>query len=291
MKKILVPTDFSWPAKNAAIYAMHLAKVMQVNVKLCNVIMVPLEIPIMAQASWPLVEYDTLEEESTQELKMTAKKLEKLFETEAILDSFRPAIDYSIGVGSVPEAINTFASNPVVEMIVMGMSGSGGITQFLLGSSSRTIIETAKIPILLIPKNIRFNGIYKIAFATDLGAKDVELIGQLADFAKKFNAEILLVHIGDEAPEGKHQEKVDHFMKQIGNSVGYAKIDYEYVWNIDINHGLEWFAEHRQVNMLAMVHKKHSVFYRIFNGSHTQHVKDRIKLPLLVIPEFSTKKV
>ncbi|WP_199121461.1 hypothetical protein, partial [Pedobacter sp. ASV28] len=32
--------------------------------------------------------------------------------------------------------------------------------------------------------------------------------------------------------EGKHQEKVDHFMKQIGNSVGYAKIDYEYVWNI-----------------------------------------------------------
>jgi len=293
MKKILVPTDFSLPAENAASYAMHLAKEMQVNVKLCNAIKVPIEAPMADQVSWPLVDYSTLERETTENLKILAKKIEWPFDKEAAPDSFHPGVEYSIGVGPVGDVVNNFADNRNISMVVMGMSGAGGITQFLLGSNSRAMVENAEIPILLVPKDIRFKGIHKIAFATDLNEKDIELIHELAGFARTFNAEILLVHVDNKAPEdkSKDQKKIDSFLNEITNKVNYHKIYYEYIWNIDVDNGLEWLAEQGQVSMLAMVHRKHNMFYRIFKGSHTQRVKNRIKLPLLVLPEFFRKRI
>jgi nucleotide-binding universal stress UspA family protein len=53
MKTILVPTDFSEAAKNAAEYAINLAKVLNTKVTLFHVYHVPLpisEVPIMVSA-------------------------------------------------------------------------------------------------------------------------------------------------------------------------------------------------------------------------------------------------
>jgi len=293
MKKILVPTDFSIPAKNALIYAMHLAKEMQVDVKLCNAIMFPVDVPMAGEVSWPMVEYSTLERESTQDLKTLAKKVEGLFEMELAVDSFHPKLECVTGVGPVCDVVNNFSDSRSVTLIIMGMLGAGGFTQFLLGSSSRAMVETAKIPVLLIPKEFRFRTIQKIAFATDLSEKDIALIEGLADLARKVNAELLLVHVSDQAPEGnsKNQKKIDAFLNEITNKVNYHKIYYEHVWNVGIDNGLEWLSRQGEVSILAMVHRKHHILYRIFKGSHTQRVKNRIQLPLLVLPEILKKKI
>lgn len=293
MKKILVPTDFSFPAKNAAFYAMHLATTMQASVKLCNAIMVPVDVPMAAQISWPLVEFSTLEHEAIESLKKLAKGMEAIFENEVEADAFHPPIEYSTGVGSAPDVIAEFSDHNDISMVVMGMHGASGTTQFLLGSSARAMVQDAKIPVLLVPKEARFKGVHKIAFATDLSEKDIELIHKLADFARLFNAQILLVHVNDEGPEDKkeNQKKIEAFLNEITNKVNYHKIYYEYVWNIDIDNGLEWLVEHGEVSMLAMVHRKHNIFHKIFKGSHTQRLKNRIKLPLLVLPELLKTRI
>lgn len=286
MKKILVPTDFSTSAKTAANYAMHLAKQMKASVKLCNAVMVPLDVPLAAHVAAPIVSFETLEHEVEQELKRWAGRLKQKDEFETAPDSFHPLIEHVVGVGSVPEVVSNIASNLQVSLMVMGMSGGGGLSKFLLGSSSRAMVEVTEIPLLLIPDECKFMSLRKIAFATDLSKTDIAIVHTLAGFARIFNAEILIVHISEKASDNQYnnQHKIDAFLNEVTNKVNYHKIYYQHVMDTDVGDGLEWLAEYGQIQMLAMVHRKHNVLHKLFKGSYTQKLKKRINIPLLVFP-------
>ncbi|WP_449398071.1 universal stress protein [Chryseobacterium wanjuense] len=77
MRSILVPTDYSKPAKNAAYYALHLANALKANIELCHAFNLPFENPMLGQTAWALYEYPALQEENSEELKKLVKKLEK----------------------------------------------------------------------------------------------------------------------------------------------------------------------------------------------------------------------
>lgn len=286
MKKILIPTDFSISAKNAVDYAMHLAKHMKANIILCNVIAVPLEIPLAGQVAAPIVSFEKLEYDVEQDLQRAAADLTEKERFEAPSDTFHPLVEYVVRVGNVPEVIAAFAAGPHVILTVMGMSGAGGLGKFLLGSNSRAMVEHTKTPLLLIPQQSRFTGLRKIAFSTDLSKTDSALIYTLADFARYFNAEILLVHISEQAPE--HQSdirlKIDSLLNEVTSKVNYHKIYYQHVLDATVDKGLNWLAEYGQIQMVVLVHRKHHVLDQLFHGSYTQKLKKRIKIPLFVFP-------
>ncbi|NRF37690.1 universal stress protein [Pedobacter foliorum] len=286
MKKILVPTDFSSSAKNAANYAMHLAKQIKANVKLCNAVMVPLDVPLAAHVAAPIVSFETLEYEVEQELKRWAGRLKEKDELETAPDTFHPLVEHVVGVGSVPDVITNVAANREVSLTVMGMSGAGGLSKFLLGSSSRGMVEATETPLLLVPDESRFMGLHKIAFATDLSKTDIAIVHILAGFARVFNAEILIVHISEKARDNEYnnQHKIDVFLNEVTNKVNYHKIYYQHVMDTAVGDGLDWLAEYGQIQMLAMVHRKHNVLHKLFKGSYTQKLKKRITIPLLVFP-------
>jgi len=285
MKTILVPTDFFPAAENAARYALHLAKGMQTGIKLCNAFLVPLETPMASQVVWPLEDYTSVKYETTEELKIFAEKLmeqEKVFND---AESYHPVVEYLSEVGPVADVVADIVEEEKLPLVVMGMSGAGLVSRFILGSSSRKMIEKARFPVLLVPAKFVFNGIKKIAFATDLSKADIDVINSISGLAKSFNAEILIAHITDETyDKHEHQHKVDAFLSDITGKIDYPKIYYRHIKSMDVDHGLDWLTEHGQIDILAMVHRQHSIIDRIFAGSHTQKLARHIKLPLLVFP-------
>lgn len=286
MKNILVPTDFSLAAKNAGAYAMHLATEMKTNIKLCNAVMVPVEIPVAAHVATPLIAFETLEQEAEASLQRLAMKMEAAEEFATPADGYRPAVEFATGIGSVTFVVNDLTRHKDVGMVVMGMSGAGGVTQFLMGSNSRAMVENARLPVLLVPKAARFNHIRKIAFATDLSKADVAVIHLLASFARTLNAQLLLVHISSKAEKitMARQEEIDSFLNDITKKVDYHKISYEQISDKEVDEGLDWLADQAQVQVLAMVHRQQSILYRLFKGSHTQRLRKHIEIPLLVFP-------
>lgn len=281
MKKILVPTDFSQPAHNAASYAINLAKGIKANVELCHAMMVPAEAPMAAQVAWPLENYASIKKQATYELKFLANKLageEKILEG----DNESPEITYSSEVGSVGEIVKDMVDSQSINLVVMGMAGASHLTRFLLGSNSLDIINKASFPVLLIPKNAAFNGIKKIAFATDLSIQDIEVIHSLAGLARQFNAEILITHV---ATEKADQQKIDAFLSEVTCKINYHRIYYRDIKDKSINTGLSWLTQHAQIDMLVMVHRQHNFFYSLFKSSHTQQLARHIHIPLLVYPE------
>jgi len=283
MKKILVPTDFSLPAENAAVYALNLAKSISANILLFNAIRIPANAPLAAQVNRPLVDYNTLKEEVTRELHELSQKL-KMDDTGASLPVY-PAIQYKSQAGSVTTVVSHIFEQEKAFLVVMGLSGEGAVSRFFLGSNSRDLIDKANFPVLLVPSNSKFNGIRKIAFATDLSEKDIEVIHCLAGFAAYFNAEILLAHVSEnKAEDAAHQRKLTAFLSDVTCKINYPHIYYRHINQGDVDQGLDWLAEHGLIDILVMVHRHNNLIGDLFHRSHTQKVARHIDIPLLVYP-------
>ncbi|AMP97542.1 hypothetical protein AY601_0590 [Pedobacter cryoconitis] len=285
MKKILVPTDFSIPAENAAQYAVKLAKSLNADILLCNAIKVPSETPIAAQVAWPLMDYSTLKEEATTELDTLVEKLcntSGLDEEENVC----PRIACESNKGTVHEVVGKLVKEREIDLVVMGMAGASGVVQFLLGSNSREMIEKADFPVLFIPYTAGFKKIRKIVFATNLDRHELEPLQSLINLANLLDAEITITHITNKEIDrkSKQQHKIDDFMKEVVAKVNHPEIKFEKVWNIDVDHGLEWIIDQQDVDLVAVVHHHHDILKRVFNGSHTQRLSRHIEIPLLVFP-------
>ena len=285
MKMILVPTDFSAPAENAAHYAIALAKMTKASVILCNAFKVPAEAPMATQVAWPLLDYTDMQQYSTSELDRQVEKLtDNLCENKS--NEFCPILSYESAMGTVCDVVDFLVKEKQIDLVVMGMAGAGGLVQFILGSNSRAMIKRLNYPVLFVPYEASFKKIRKIVFATDLNIDDLEPLKFLIDIATCCNAMIVVMHITNyEDQKNKEDEhKLEDFFKAVSTKVSYPKVKYEYVWNTDIDKGMAWMAEQNDVDMIAIVHRQHLLLDRIFNGSHTQKLARHTQIPLLVFP-------
>jgi len=285
MKTLLVPTDFSQTADNAASYAIQLAQVLKADVKLCNAIKVPAESFLADTVVWPLEDYASLKENVTCDLKIATTRLQQELQ-ESIGDHTFPRIDFISEVGSVTDVVKNMVETERIPLVVMGMSGAGALSKLFLGSNSIDLIEKADFPLLLIPGDVKYKAIQKIAFATDFNPHDVGIVCSLVTFARNFNAEIMIAHIADEKYDSaEHEKKAQNFLSDITSKANYDKIYYRPVKSMDVVHGLDWICQHSYSDMIVMTHGNHSVLDAFFNGSYTKKLARHVNIPLLVYPK------
>jgi nucleotide-binding universal stress UspA family protein len=278
MKNILVPTDFSPAANNAAKYAIRIAQRVKADIKLCNAVRVPAERVMAVESVWPLDDFEHIKEGSEAEMNYLADVLEDTVLSEN--KTFKPRIHHATGIGNVTDYIRNLVSDDDINMVVMGMSGANVFSRFVLGSNSRDLINKADFPLLLIPRAYQYKPIKKIAFATDLSETDIGTLHSLANFARYFNAEILISHVMG-AP-GQDQKQIDGFLSDITCKIDYPNIYYRSLQNDGVNEGLHWLTENGQIDMLVMVHRSQGVF---FSNSYTQKLAVKSKVPLMVLPD------
>ncbi|MNY22792.1 Universal stress protein family protein [compost metagenome] len=195
-------------------------------------------------------------------------------------------MSYESAKGDVCEVVSSMVSKRNIDLVVMGMAGAGSVTQFVLGSNSREMIEKAGFPLLLVPYEASFKKIRKIVFATDLSDDELKPLQALTRIAALLEAEIVIVHVTNKEvkPQEKLQQEIDEFLRNVASRVNFSGIKYEYVWNIDVDNGLDWVSEQKDVDIIAMAHHRHHLLYRMFIGSHTQKLSRHTKIPLLIFP-------
>jgi len=285
MKPLLVPTDFSKPAGNAAKYALHLCKILKTDIYLCHAFLVPADAMGSAQTGWPLIDYSSLDKYYEEALDKLGDKLERYEKEIPDAGDYHPVISCSAESGNIVDVIDQQAAKNEPGMIVMGMSGAGAVSRFLIGSVSRSMLQKASNPVLLIPQNIRFKKLKKIAFATDLNDSDIEVINSFVPWIAFFDAELVIAHIVDDMHDTlSHQNEVNAFVKDVGNKINYDRIYFRRVDSHTIDEGLDWLAGHGHVDLLAMVHRQKGALSMIFRTSHTRKLAGHIHLPLLVFP-------
>lgn len=283
MKTLLIATDFSANARHAAEYGYSLAKQIKANIVLCNAVIVPAEMPQAGLVVWPMDESDELLMDSTKEL----QSLKHHLEGADMEKGFKPAISCKSESGIVTDVIQSQITNGLIDLVVMGTHGSSGLSQFLLGNHSSNMINSSTKPLMLISPETQVLPVKKIAFATDFTQpeNDLECLYHLIPLAKLLHAEILLTHIYNEQTSSPELKKIiEHFMIEVSNKANYPHIYYRSIKNSHMETGLGWLCEHGQVDMLVMVHRPHSFFYKLLKSSHCEKMAGHIAVPLLVFP-------
>ncbi|SFH12141.1 universal stress protein [Pedobacter insulae] len=282
MKNILVATDFSAPAENAAHYAIKLAKKLEAGVTLCNAFKVPADAPMAAQVAWPLVDEADLASESEGSLSELVSKLQSANSDES--DSYSSDLVFESEKGKVCDVVAEVVKRKKIDLVVMGMAGAGQFVQWVLGSNSKQMIDDADFPVLYVPYSAKFRNITKIAFTTDLSSDDVEPLQFLCAMAKDLEAEIVVYNITSferqKLVEDEGRDKL--FFKNVVSKLDYEKISYENIWHSDLDEGFRWIRNNKEIDMIAMVHHQHRLIDKLVNGSYAHKLSRFTEIPLLI---------
>lgn len=274
--KILVPTDFSDNARHAATYAATLANAKPGSgIHLLHV--------LTSILNDPLVIGDIAEE--------AVKSLGRI---SAQLKATCPAcsITHSIKIGETVAEIDRAANDLNVGLIVMGLQGLGKTSRFFFGSNSRSLINKATCPVLVIPERSTYSIPEKIVFATDYYDSDLDSLVQLVAIAKSFDSEIIMVHIFDESDEEQSEASMINFISnQIFKTVTYPRLTYRVYYDKDTAHGIKKFCESTEADLVVVSARKQNLYQKLFGKSITKELVYETEIPLLVFHVDKTENI
>lgn len=281
MKTIAVLTDFSDRSEQAARYALHLAQKIKANVLLFNAFLVPSDTPLAGEVVWPLVDYNEVKKSSQNSLIALCNKLELELKDKRSAGTFLPSVSYQCEEGAIANAITELEEDKNIVLLVLATHGADDMSAFMMGNNCRQVIDTAKLPLLIVPEGSAIKSIEKFAFATDFTSDDLEYINSLVSLAKQFAAEIMVTNVNQ---DGEHKNASNLFTDKIASKVHYGRIYYQNINDHSAKRGLQWLVENFRFDMLVMVHRKSGFFEFFFKSSITKKIADRTSIPLLVYP-------
>lgn len=267
MKNVLILTDFSSTAQNAAIYALNMYKDdSDVAFRLLN--SYDLE---FSGSPYVIQVKEEMAYESEKSLKQDIKVLKRSFPLADLqaISSFGVLID----------VVNEYINKNEPDLIVLGCRGESALENFLLGSNAYEVIKSIKWPILVIPKSAKFRIPKKIVFATDL--KDLNskrAISSIRDIVERYEASLVFVHVLGDA----YVNRLDAESK-IAAHFPNTDLNFNFIEGEDVSRAIFKFMHDNDAEIVAMVRRDVSFFDRIFHPSITKKMVLQPEYPMLVL--------
>lgn len=270
MKTILVPTDFSKAAGNAAEYAAHFAKDVKAKILLLHVYHVPAPV---SEAPVIIISQEELQEENETQLKKVAAHLKKIAGVE---------VSYKAKMGFVVDGIIEEEKNAT--LMVMGMQGAGKLSEVLIGSITTSTLRKTKTPVLVIPEKVNYRKPERIAFACDYDpGTDMRALDALKALMKTFASKVYVVNI-------KHKKEpvtVDQAIAgvRLENKLNDVEHVYFFPEKEDLVEGINEFVKDKKIDMITVIPHRHSLLERLFHKSISKKMAFHTHVPMLALPD------
>ena len=255
MKKILIPTDFSPVSHKALNYAVNIAQKNQAALVLLHV-----------------SEKASVVDAKFKQFVGDIEKIEEL------------TCEWVVKAGDIVDTIHRVANDIHASLIVIGTQGESGEKEY--DSVAASVIDLADCPVLTIPEKGSANmEIRKIAFATDYQqVKNPLVLGTLTEFARIFDAEVHVLNVKNEAQKWDTtdreitEDNLEYFLESIDHS-------YNFTNNPDLEEGIYGFIKKHDIDLLAMMSRKHSKAEKSAKGRLTENIALKTEIPLLTFHE------
>ena len=281
MKTVLVLTDFSPPAQNAAEAGLRIASKMQADLVLMHVH--PPVSPIISTpgAGRPTDYTYAWQQDYTDKLRKEAARLKSLI----LKDQQALQIKQVLVTGDLSEHAVQLSKQKAVALIIMG-SYCKEKHQTLFGNEINNVMKVIKKPLLIVPITVKKLKIETITFPTDLADTDLRWIKKLAGFFQGFAHHITVLHISKPViiADFGEEDRTANFMADVAK-LGLDNVSYRTLRGDNINEELDRYNGRAGADMMAMVYKRHNMLWRLLFKSHCKIAVDRMTLPLLIFPE------
>jgi len=268
MKTVIAGVDFTQSSYNAARYAAHLAQKAKCKLTLFNMFDVPL---IHSNSGLYFMSYSSIRDTSVSRLEKFQHRLKKDFP--------RLEIDYFAATGSFREEISNFVKKHSVEYVVLGLATKNRFSKFLYGSHSVDLVGKVNSPVIIVPEQYKDHQVKKVVMAVDNKEKLHKApLKRFEEFLKEQRARLEVVHVRSE------DEIFDHDEKQ-SILVNRKKYPVEMINEASLERGMKKYTLEKEADLIAIISRRHSVFYNLFNETHTKEIAFASKVPVMSIHE------
>ncbi len=275
MKKILVPTDFSKFALNAAKLAADIARKFEARIYFIHVVDIP--------------SYETgvIPGQSQQDIAeglFILKKAKKDFK-ELMSQDFLKDLNVAEGIqfGGVYETTVDQAKKHGIDLIVMGTHGSSGyVNDFFIGSNTDKIVRLSSIPVLTVKDEVKDVSFENIVFASDFDEGVEQSFRKISEIVNYFDAKVNLVRIITRS-DFYYSAPIIDIMNDFAKKTGLKKYDSHVFSAESVQTGINEFAQKANADIITTVTQGRRGLARLFNGSTTEDVINSSSLPVLTV--------
>lgn len=269
MKKILIPTDFSENAYQAARYALRLFG-NSADYTLVNAYQVP------HSGSTMLISIaDILKRDSEQLLREQIIRLE---------DDFPSLVDHLSAVAEMGQAdtvLRKIISNNGADMVVMGTKGATGLRSVLVGSVASNVMQNVSCAVMAIPSETVSERPSRIVFAADDTTLQHDHCPEvLAYVAQRSDATVLILNV---VKDGSRMADAGAGKVPM-NAFDGVPHEFHFRSGEDIGESVIGFAKEHGAHMVAMVRRRKDLVSNLFGLSKTREMIQAAKLPMLILP-------
>lgn len=275
LENILVPVDFSLCSKNALKVAIDLAKKTGAKIHMINAVFLHAPHPDISGGGLIhtiLSDYENQVKESFDELKSELIELKEVpNETEQF-------------IAALVDAIFSATQKHDIDLIVMGTRSEHTKIEHFLGSHTTDVIQSAKVPVLVIPEDTLSFHPSKIGLATDFETMNLQNLKIIQLFAQLYDTDILAFHITEDIKS--INIKAQKTMKEIHSYFEGFNISIRTIESDKVVKGIQQFTNTHELDMLATIPKEHSFIDKLFKSSVTKKIALDLEVPLLTIQQF-----
>jgi nucleotide-binding universal stress UspA family protein len=270
MKTILVATDFSPAALNAANYAAEMALAINADLLLLHMYNIPVgysEVPL------PVSEDDIRQD--------AEKALDELRENLTQKTGSKLSMQTELRLGEFFQELKTVCERVKPYTVVMGSQGTTAAERMLFGSHTIHAMKLLMWPVIAVPPKSKFSSARKIGLACDFD-KVVDLIpiDEIKMLVSDFDAELHILNTGkkrDFQPELVLQADI------LENMLKALKPKYHFITTEDRDQGILDYAEKNQIDLLVVLPKRHSLMDNLIRRSHTRQFVLHSHVPVMAL--------
>lgn len=266
MATILLPTDFSDAAFNAAKFAVDLYGAEGNKFTLVHTYL----IPSYDNALLPSLG-DIPKREAVNRTRRVERKLRAYAEHAVIGRKVSPL--------RLVNLCNEIDSRKGVDMIVMGTQGEGNYG--LVGSNTRSVVTDTTAPVITVPAKWSAKPVKRIMLAYDGRELDRFTLKPLLDLAKRKKAEIIITHVRYTVPGLEvlpDRARIEELFVGVKHS-------FLTVQGNDVTETLNDLAQEGRMQLVAVIHRQMGFWKSLFHASKAKRMALHVSMPLLVLPE------
>jgi nucleotide-binding universal stress UspA family protein len=264
MTTIIVPTDLSQVADNAARYAAQMVKgIYDVNFILYHV-------------------YENTEDKETATILLDRLKDElqsrHMIKVETRMEES----------GNFIDSLENEARHSDANLVVMGITGQTGkskLEQVFMGSNTLKMIEKNVCPVLVVPSTAQYFEIKNVCLLSDFKEVDKSIPdAPIKTVLNLFRPALHIVNVNSDHYVSLTSEYMAERARLLEMFQGY-KPEFYFIGTFDLVETVQTFVADKNIDMLVTVPRNHSFFGSLFKTSNTKKLIYDTTIPILAAHE------
>ena len=261
MMTVIVPTDFSATANNAALYA---AKMLTGNYDV------------------NLILFQVYEKASEAEFALGS--LHELKDFLAMKSIVKMECKTEQGDDFI-ESLDRLARHTDAQLIVMGMSSKSKLEQVFFGSNTLKMVEKKACPVMIIPPDAEYVEKKNVALTSDF--VDVEKstpITPIKNILSLFRPNLHIVNVDSE----HYVSLTEEYLRQrayLQEAFQEYKPEFYFIRMFDVHETINQFVKDKKIDLLITIPRHRTLFGSLFKSSTTKKLAYESSVPILAAHE------